>query len=65
LLFGHAHQLRILTAVALELGARAAARLALDPASISVIGHEHESRVLRTWNVRPDQFPGPGAGVTA
>jgi broad specificity phosphatase PhoE len=65
LLFGHAHQLRILTAVALELGARAAARLALDPASISEIGHEHERRVLRTWNVRPDQFPGTGAGVTA
>jgi broad specificity phosphatase PhoE len=51
LLFGHAHQLRVLTAVALELGARAGSRLALDPASISVLGREHESRVLRTWNV--------------
>jgi hypothetical protein len=40
-----------LTAVALELGARAGSRLALDPASISVLGREHESRVLRTWNV--------------
>jgi probable phosphoglycerate mutase len=65
LLFGHAHQLRILTAVALELGARAGARLALDPASISVIGREHENRVLRTWNLCPDRFPGGGAGVTA
>jgi probable phosphoglycerate mutase len=65
LLFGHAHQFRILTAVALELGARAGSRLALDPASISVIGHEHELRVLRTWNLRPDRFPGAGAGVTA
>jgi probable phosphoglycerate mutase len=52
LLFGHGHQLRILTAVALGLGARAGARLALDPATISVIGHEHEWRALRTWNVR-------------
>lgn len=51
LLFGHGHQLRILAAVAVELGARAGARLALDPAGISVIGHEHDSRVLRTWNV--------------
>src|SRR4051812_9148418 len=33
LLFGHGHQLRVLTAVALELGAHAGSRLALDPAS--------------------------------
>jgi broad specificity phosphatase PhoE len=52
LVFGHGHQLRILAAIAVELGARAGSRLALDPASISVVGNEHESRVLRTWNVR-------------
>ncbi len=52
LVFGHGHQLRILAAVAVDLGARAGARLALDPAGLSVIGHEHEGRVLRTWNVR-------------
>jgi broad specificity phosphatase PhoE len=50
LVFGHGHQLRILAALALELDARAGARLALDPARISVVGFEHESRVLRTWN---------------
>lgn len=51
LLFGHGHQLRIFAAVALGLGARAGARFALDPASISVLGHERETRVLHTWNV--------------
>jgi len=53
LIFGHGHQLRILAAVAVELGPGAGARLALDPARISVVGHEHESRVLRTWNAHP------------
>ncbi len=53
LVVGHGHQLRVLAAVALELGPRAGAALALDPARISVVGHEHESRVLRTWNARP------------
>jgi probable phosphoglycerate mutase len=51
LLFGHGHQLRVLAAVALALGPPAGARLALDPATLSVIGHEHENRVLRTWNL--------------
>jgi broad specificity phosphatase PhoE len=50
LLFGHGHQLRILAAVALELGPGAGARLALHPASVSVLGYEHERRVLRLWN---------------
>ena len=53
LLFGHGHQLRILAALALDLGAGAGARLALDTATISVLGHEHETRVLRVWNRRP------------
>jgi probable phosphoglycerate mutase len=53
LLFGHGHQLRILAAVALELGPSAGARLALDAATVSVLGHEHERRVLRLWNFRP------------
>jgi broad specificity phosphatase PhoE len=52
LCFGHAHFSRVLTAVALELGAPAAARLVLSPATISVIGSEHETRALRLWNSR-------------
>jgi probable phosphoglycerate mutase len=50
LLFGHGHQLRILTAVALGLGPAAGARFMLDPATVSVIGTEHEVRALRVWN---------------
>lgn len=50
LLFGHGHQLRILTAVALELEPAVGARLMLDAAHVSVIGHEHDVRALRRWN---------------
>ena len=57
LVFGHGHQLRILTALALELGPSAGARFALDAAALSIVGSEHETRALRAWNRRP----GPGA----
>ena len=50
LLFGHGHQLRILAAVALDLDPRVGERLVLDPATVSVIGREHEVRALRVWN---------------
>ena len=53
LCFGHAHFSRVLTAVALDLGAPAAARLILDPATISVVGSEHGERALRRWNTQP------------
>ena len=48
LLFGHGHQLRILTAVALDLDPGAGARFMLDPATVSIIGSEHELRALRS-----------------
>jgi broad specificity phosphatase PhoE len=50
LLFAHGHFLRVLTATALQLGPRAGARFVLDPATISVIGAEHEVRTLLRWN---------------
>ena len=53
LCFGHGHASRVLVAVALELAPRAGARLALDPATISVVGSEREERALRTWNMSP------------
>jgi probable phosphoglycerate mutase len=53
LLFGHGHMLRILAACSLALGAGSGAHLALDPATVSVIGSEHETRALRVWNSRP------------
>ena len=34
----------------IELEASAGRLLALDPATISALGYEHESRVLRAWN---------------
>jgi broad specificity phosphatase PhoE len=52
LLFGHGHQLRVLAAVALDLGPRAGAHFALDAGSLSVVGHEHGTRALRSWNRR-------------
>jgi broad specificity phosphatase PhoE len=56
LLFAHGHVLRVLTAVALGLGARGGAHFALDPATASVIGSEHDVRALRRWNE-----PAPGS----
>jgi broad specificity phosphatase PhoE len=50
LLFAHAHLLRILTAVALELAPEVGSRFLLDPANVSIIGTEHELRALRVWN---------------
>lgn len=58
LLFGHAHLLRILTAGWLGLEPDAGRLLALDAASLSVLGHEHEIRVIRLWN-RTAQWPSP------
>ena len=52
LLFGHGHQLRILTAVALGFAADAGAHFVLDPATVSTIGTEHDVRALRVWNRR-------------
>ena len=49
LLFAHGHVLRILTAVALELGPRAGARFELRTARLGVIGWEHEYRSLSAW----------------
>jgi broad specificity phosphatase PhoE len=52
LLFGHGHELRILAAVALALAPAVAERLVLDPATVSVVGPEHEVRAIRVWNRR-------------
>jgi broad specificity phosphatase PhoE len=50
LVFSHAHFLRILTARWLELEPSAGRLFALDPATISVLGWEHERPVIREWN---------------
>ena len=53
LLFGHGHQLRVLAAVAVDLAPSGGSRLMLDPATVSIIGAEHEMRALRVWNRGP------------
>lgn len=50
-LFAHGHILRILTARWLTLPPTDARLFALGTASISRLGHEHEYRVIDSWNV--------------
>ena len=49
-LFGHGHVLRILTACWLGLAPREGRLFALDTGSVSVLGYEHSTRVIRRWN---------------
>ena len=50
LLFGHAHALRVLTARWLGLPPVEGRLFRLDTGSLSVLGHERETPVIRTWN---------------
>ena len=50
LLFGHGHQLRILTACYLGLSPEAARHLFLGTASVSALGVEHEWPAILLWN---------------
>jgi probable phosphoglycerate mutase len=50
LLFGHGHQLRILTALWLDFPAAAAQHLQLATASPSTLGFEHDWTALLSWN---------------
>jgi broad specificity phosphatase PhoE len=49
-LFAHGHVLRILAARWVGLGPEAGALLALGTGTLSVLGHERETRVVRRWN---------------
>jgi len=50
LLFAHGHVLRVLSARWLELDPDAGRLFALDPGTISVLGHERETAVVQLWN---------------
>lgn len=50
LLFAHGHVLRALAARWIDAPGEMGQRLALDPASPSILAHEHEWRAIRRWN---------------
>lgn len=50
LLFAHGHVLRVLAARWLGLEPSSGRLFALDPATLSTLGHEREQQVVRSWN---------------
>jgi broad specificity phosphatase PhoE len=55
-LFAHGHVLRVLAARWVGLGPESGALLALGTGTLSVLGYERETRVVRRWNA-PVQAP--------
>ncbi|MSR40903.1 MAG: histidine phosphatase family protein [Phycisphaerales bacterium] len=51
LIFAHGHVLRVLAAVWLRLAAEDGEHFALTTSSVSVLGFEHDNRVICQWNI--------------
>lgn len=51
LIFAHGHVLRVLAALYLGGTPAQGKHFLLDPASIGVLGHEHDYRALKAWNL--------------
>ena len=56
-LFAHGHLLRVLAARWLGLSPRSGKYFVLGAGSLSVLSHERETRVIKTWNVAPAPLP--------
>lgn len=52
IVFSHGHLLRVLAATWLQLGPEDGERFALDTGTVSVLGFERETPVIRLWNSR-------------
>jgi broad specificity phosphatase PhoE len=57
-LFAHAHVLRILGVRWCRLDPSAGRALTLDPGGVSLLGWEHDYRVIERWNLSPDLAQG-------
>ncbi len=51
LIFAHGHILRIWAACWLQQDPHFAARLVLDPCSVSMLGFEHDAKAVLRWNI--------------